>query len=82
MNSTEKRFLRRIKNKIRLDRIRNEVYRNELKVEKIELGQLRLVRVTRIGGERLGRKIYEAKEDGKRKRRKPRETYGRSEKCI
>lgn len=32
MNSTEMRFLRRIKNKTRLDRIRNEEYSDELKV--------------------------------------------------
>ena len=33
MNNTEMRFLKRIKSKTRLDRIRNEVNRNELKGE-------------------------------------------------
>ena len=33
MNSTEMRLFRRIKNKTRLERITNEVYRDELKVE-------------------------------------------------
>ena len=37
MNSTEMRFQRRIKNKTRLDKIRNEVHRDEVKVESIEV---------------------------------------------
>ena len=71
MNSTETRFLR-IKSKTRLDGIRNEVYRDELKVESIEVtiqrGQLRwLGHVTRMGEERLAKKVHEVKEGGKRK---------------
>ena len=36
MNNTEMRFPRRIKNKTGLDRIRTEVYRDELKVKSIQ----------------------------------------------
>ena len=72
MNSTEMRFLRRIKNKIRLDRIRNEVYRDELKVKSTEVtkqrGRLRwLGHGVRMEEERLARKRSEAKEYGKGK---------------
>ena len=37
MNDTEMRLLRKIKNKTRLDRMRNEVNRDELKIESIEM---------------------------------------------
>ena len=37
MDSIKMRFLRRIKNKTRLDRMRNEVYRGEVKVESIKV---------------------------------------------
>ena len=55
-----------------MDRIRNEVNKDEPKVQSIEVtvqrGQLRWLRhVTRIGEERLVRKVYEAKEKGRRK---------------
>ena len=73
MNSTETRFLKRKRNKTRLDRIRNEAYGDELKMETTEvMVQRRQVRwighVARVGEGRLARKVYEAKEDGKRKR--------------
>ena len=79
MNSTKMRFLRRIKNKTRLDRMRNEVCRDELKVEStevtIQLEQLRwLGHVARMGEERLVRRVYEAqkrrKSEEKRRQRK------------
>ena len=37
MNSTKTRFIKKPKNKTGLDRIRNEVYRDELKVESTEV---------------------------------------------
>ena len=55
-----------------MDRIRSEVYRDELKVESTKVtmqrGQLICLEdVTRMGGERLVRKIYDAQGGGKRK---------------
>lgn len=80
MNGTEMRFLWRIENKTRLDRIKNEVYREELKVIPIEVtvqqGQLRWFgHVARMGEERLTRNVYEAKEMGRRKKGIPRKTW-------
>ena len=55
-------------------------YTDELKVESIEVtiqwGQLRwLGHITRTGEKRLARNVYEAKEDGERKRGKPRKRW-------
>ena len=60
-----------------MDRIRNEVHRDEIKVEVImQRGQLKwLGHVARVGEEKMARKTYEAKEDEIRKRRRPRKTW-------
>ena len=63
-----------------MDRIKSEVYRDELNVESIEVtkqrGQLTWRGlVTRMGEERLDRKKYKVKEDEKRKGGKPRKTW-------
>ena len=58
--------MRRIKNKTRLDRIRNEVYRDELKVKLIEVTlQRETIKMARAcyknGRRKLTRKICEEK---------------------
>jgi len=65
---------------------RNEVYRDELKVESIEMTtqreQLRwLENVTRMGKERLARKIYEARVR-KKEKKKADKNVERREKCM
>ena len=60
--------------------MRNEVYGDELGVESMEVTiqrrQLRWLKlVTRKGEERMARKVHEAKEDGERKRGRPRKTW-------
>ena len=69
-----------IPKKIRLDRTRNEVCRDELEVESITVtiqrGKLIWLRhVARMGEGRLARKVCEAKEDGKRKKGRLRKTW-------
>lgn len=71
INSVEMRFLRKIKGKTRRDRIRNEVFREQLNIQpiewNIEQNQIRwLGHVNRMGQERLVKKVYEARELGKK----------------
>ena len=75
MNSTEMRFRRRIKSETRLDRIRNEVHREELKVESIKVTiQRGKIKMLQEWETKDARKVYEAKEDGKEKG-EPRKTW-------
>lgn len=77
MNSMEMRFLRRITGKTRLDRIRNETYRETSRVEAIEetTAQGQLEHVMKMREIRLVRKIYEAEGIGKRKKRTLEKTW-------
>ena len=53
------------------------LYRDELKVKSMEVtGTIKLARTCcKNGDEKLARKVHEAKEDGKRKRERPRKTW-------
>lgn len=80
LNSMEMRFLRKIQGKTRRDRIRNEVFREQLKIipiqTTIEQSQIRwLGHIQRMGNERMVKRIYEAREVSKRKRGRPRNTW-------
>jgi uncharacterized protein YukE len=80
ITSTEMRFLRRIEGKTRKDKIRNQIFRENLNIvpveTTIEQGQLRwLGHVIRRDENRLIKQIFEAKEMGKKKRGRPRRTW-------
>ena len=74
------KFPRRTRKKTRLDRIRNEVRSDELKVKSVEVTiQQRQLRwpghVARMAEGRLIRKVYEVKEGGTGKRGRPSKTW-------
>lgn len=80
VNATEMRFLRKIEGKTRRDRIRNEVFRENLKIKPIEKiiqeKQLSwLGHIYRMPEIRQTRRIYEARPLGKNKRGRPRRTW-------
>ncbi|KAK4880498.1 hypothetical protein RN001_008644 [Aquatica leii] len=74
------KYLRRVKGVTRLDRIKNEIVREELKVvsvlDKIEEQQLKWFgHLCRVNEERPVKNIWEAKTIGKRTRGRPRKTW-------
>lgn len=80
INAIEMRFLRKIQGKTRRDRIRNETYRQQLKIKPIcdiiMEGQLRWFgHVCRMPEERLTKRVYETKVQGKNKKGRPRRTW-------
>ncbi|XP_050506798.1 uncharacterized protein LOC126886644 [Diabrotica virgifera virgifera] len=77
VNAMEMRFLRKIANRKRTDKIRNETIRQNLKLEpineKIVEGQLRWFgHVCRMSNERLTKRVFETRVQGKNKRGRPR----------
>ena len=73
----EMRFLRRIENKNKMDKIRNETIRQNLQIdpinEKIMEGQLRWFgHVCRMPNDRLTKRVFETRVPGKNKRGRPR----------
>lgn len=71
LTSMEMRFLRKIENKTKLDRIKNEVHRQNLKIKpikhKIQQNQLRwLGHVMRMETNRLPKRAYEARIEKRR----------------
>lgn len=80
LNAMEMRFLRRIENKTKKDRIRNDTYRHNLQMEpvteKIGEGQLRWFgHVCRMPRDRITKRVYETRVPGKNKRGRPRKTW-------
>lgn len=80
LNAMEMRFLRRIENKTKKDKIRNDTYRKNLQMEpvteKITEGQLRWFgHVCRMPRDRITKRVYETRVPGKNKRGRPRKTW-------
>jgi hypothetical protein len=80
IQTLEMRFLRKVVGKTRRDKIRNETIRRNLVVPplqiKIEESQLRWKgHVLRMGEERIARKVFEAKVQGRRPVGRPRQTW-------
>ena len=76
----EMRFLRKIDGKTRMDKIRNEKFREKLSSkpirEVVEESQLRWFgHVKRMGEERITRRIYEARPGVRRKKGRPRKEW-------
>jgi hypothetical protein len=80
IQTMEMRFLRKVVGKTRRDKIRNETIRGNLGVPplqtEIEEPQLRWAgHVLRMGGDRIARKVLEAKAQGGSPMRRPRQTW-------
>jgi hypothetical protein len=73
-------FLRKIEGKTRRDRIRNEIIRETARVqpvqEHVERSQLRWYgHVNRMDDKRIVKRVYEARETGKKPRGRPRKRW-------
>ena len=77
IQACEMRFLRKIKGKTRRDRIRNKIMREivgQPMQEYVEKSQLRWYgHVNRMDNKRIVKRVYEARETGKRTRGRPKE---------
>ena len=76
------KYLRRIKGVTRRDRVRNEVVRQELKVEPILKKIYKQLKwfghLMRMNDSRPVKKVWQARMTGKRKRGRPRKTWTNS----
>lgn len=80
ITAIEMRFLRKMENKTKIDKIRNTTFRQNLKirptVEKIEEAQMRWYgHVKRMSEERIVRQVLEARTSKRKARGRPRKTW-------
>jgi hypothetical protein len=80
IQACEMRFLRKIEGKTRRDRIRNTIIRDTVAAQSIQeyvqRSQLRWYgHVNRMDDKRIVKRVYEARETGKRPRGRPRKTW-------